>query len=126
MGGAYMQSYGAIEVRHVRVSRAQAERGVVLTVPLLHERCLDCRGRGYSVGYGGTHVGLCRRCHGVGRAHTDRTVLLQLPKSVSDGAQLRIHEQGALRPNGQRDDLVCVVHVDRIWEQVGPDQGERR
>ena len=121
-----MRSHGAMEVRHVRVSRAQVERGAAVTVPLLHERCLDCRGKGYSVGSGGSHVGLCRRCHGVGRAHTDRTVLLELPKGVSDGAQLRIHEQGALRANGQRDDLVCVVHVDRAWEQVEPDQGERR
>jgi len=115
-----------MEVRHVRVSRVQAERGVVLTVPLLHERCCDCGGRGYSVGHGGTHVGLCRRCDGVGRARTDRTVLVELPKGVSDGAQLRIHEQGALRADGQRGDLVCVVHVDGTWEQVGPNQGERR
>jgi DnaJ-class molecular chaperone len=121
-----MQDCGAIEVRHVRISRAQAEGGVVLRVPVLRERCEDCGGRGYSVGYGGTQVGLCRRCEGVGRAPTDRTVLLELPKGVPDGARLRVHEQGALRSNGQRDDLVCVVHVDRIWEQVEPDQGERR
>ncbi len=121
-----MQSYGAMEIRHVRVSRAQVERGAVVTVPLLYERCLDCRGRGYSVGHGETEVGLCRRCHGVGRAHTDRAVSLELPKGVSDGAQLRIHEQGALRANGQRDDLLCVVHVDRTWEQVEPGRGERR
>lgn len=121
-----MQSDGAMEIRHVRVSRAQVERGAVVKIALLHERCVDCRGRGYSVGRGETNVGLCRRCRGVGRAPTDRTVSLELPQGVSDGAELRIHQQGALRANGQRDDLVCVVHVDRTWEQAEPGRGERR
>lgn len=99
----------------MRISAEQAARGGVVRLALARERCPQCRGRGYSAGYRTERVGLCSECEGVGRVRTGRTIELKLPPGLRDGAKLRLRRQGPLRWDGTRDDLVCLVHVERTW-----------
>ncbi|MFQ6048872.1 MAG: hypothetical protein ACE5K7_05865, partial [Phycisphaerae bacterium] len=85
------------------------------TVGLERERCPVCRGRGYSAGYHREQVGLCGRCQGVGKVPTDRQIELKLPAGLRDGTKLRLRGQGPLRWDGTREDLICVVRIDRTW-----------
>jgi len=111
-----------MELRNLRISPAQAQRGGMLAVPIAWERCPQCRGRGYSAGYRNEGVGLCIECKGVGKIESGRTIELKLPAGLRDGARLKIPQQGSLRWDGKRDDLVYVVKIKSDWGINGADQ----
>ncbi|WP_126427758.1 molecular chaperone DnaJ [Brevibacillus marinus] len=68
--------------------------------------CHTCGGKGRLVRE------KCRECHGQGRVKIRRTIHLNIPAGVDDGAQLRVPGEGEAGVNGgPPGDLYVVLHV---------------
>jgi len=89
-----------------------------VTVEVRRERCDGCHGSGYGAGSGKAAVGLCMVCHGAGWIASDRTIEMELPPDVRDGMEVHVDKAGSMRWDGQREDLIYVVRVDRTWDRL--------
>lgn len=78
--------------------------------------CPRCRGRGRVA------TQACGRCGGEGVQPRRRSVKVEIPAGVSDGARLRLRERGAAAPMGGRAGDLYVqigVHSDSRFEREG-------
>lgn len=82
------------------------------------ETCPQCLGRGTVVD------DPCPQCGGSGVENRTRTITVNVPKGVRDGARLRIREKGTPgQRGGPAGDLYVVVHVrpDPLFTRSGDD-----
>lgn len=97
----------------VRLTR-QTLLGTTMTIA----PCDRCRGRGRVV------VEVCAACSGVGSVAGERTVAIEIPAGIEDGARLRLSGRGAAGEAGGRPgDLYIEVRVepDERFERHGAD-----
>lgn len=72
----------------------------------LNETCPTCRGRGIYV------ADPCQKCHGSGRALSDRAIQARIPAGVKDGQKIRLKGRGGKGEHGgPPGDLFVVVKV---------------
>ena len=68
--------------------------------------CPDCRGSGQII----THP--CTECHGDGQVLKNKTLSINIPAGVNDGARLRLRGEGEAGPQGlPSGDLYVIMHV---------------
>ncbi|MCZ8511154.1 molecular chaperone DnaJ [Paenibacillus filicis] len=80
--------------------------------------CSNCQGQGQIV------KDKCSTCHGTGKVKKQRTISLNIPAGVDDGAQLRVSGEGeAGTRGGPAGDLYVVIRVKshEFFEREGDD-----
>ncbi len=97
----------------VRLTR-QTLLGTTMTIA----PCDRCRGRGRVI------TEPCDTCSGVGSMAGERSMAIEIPSGIEDGARLRVPGKGAAgEPGGRPGDLYVEVRVapDDRFERHGPD-----
>lgn len=82
----------------------------------MRSECSDCHGKGEKP------EKPCTACHGVGVAHTRKTIRVDIPAGVENGMQVRVRGEGeSLGAAGESGDLYLNVHVshDPRFERDG-------
>ncbi|MCQ2744650.1 MAG: J domain-containing protein [bacterium] len=75
------------------------------------DKCGYCNGNGY-----------CTHCGGTGIHSEAKTVKVNLPKNIHEGAKIRLKGEGKFGVNGKKGDLYLVVHYkDSEYEINGSD-----